>query len=54
MSRLVRKKADALSWNVFLGHSVFHRGLLGTGEGRDPPFSVKWFEAIHSFASTSP
>lgn len=33
MSRLVRKKADALSWNVFLGHSVFHRGLLGTGRG---------------------
>lgn len=54
MSRWVGKKADRLFWNVFLGHSVSHRGLLGTGKGWDPPFSVKWFEAIHSYASTSP
>lgn len=30
------------------------QGTPGHREGVDPPFSVKWFEAIHSSASTSP
>lgn len=55
IGRLVREEADSFFWNGFLGgRSVLTGDCWAQGKGWDPRFPVKWFEAIHSSASTSP